>query len=88
MSDVQPGIYRHFTGAVYDVIGVSSDSLDQSKVVVYKCTDGKLRHRPYDTFVKTRGGEPIFVRMNDQRVGRGLFHAAQRRRLKHLAKKL
>ena len=49
---VQRGRYRHFKGAEYEVLGVSTHSETGEKLVIYMSVDGKetLWARPYDMF--------------------------------------
>ncbi|MGN0449343.1 MAG: DUF1653 domain-containing protein [Ruminococcus sp.] len=52
LKKVQRGRYRHFKGAEYEVLGVSTHSETGEKLVIYMSVDGKetLWARPYDMF--------------------------------------
>ncbi|MFT5276514.1 MAG: hypothetical protein ACI97K_002441 [Glaciecola sp.] len=49
------GLYKHYKGNIYDVIGVATHSEDESKLVVYRPTygDKDLWVRPYAMFNET-----------------------------------
>ncbi|WP_349898386.1 DUF1653 domain-containing protein [Parafrigoribacterium soli] len=50
---VEPGLYRHYKGNLYEVIGVASHSETEERLVVYRALYG-LRGmwvRPFDMFV-------------------------------------
>jgi hypothetical protein len=52
-DDVEPGLYRHYKGNLYEVIGVASHSETEERLVVYRALYG-LRGmwvRPFDMFV-------------------------------------
>jgi hypothetical protein len=53
---VKPGVYRHFRGGRYKVLGVAEDTEIQTHSVVYLPIDGehawKLRTRPLAMFVE------------------------------------
>jgi hypothetical protein len=52
--NVIPGIYRHYKGNDYQVIGVARHSEDESELVVYRPLygEGGLWVRPLQMFVK------------------------------------
>lgn len=55
-SSVRPGVYRHYKGNVYQVIGVALHSETREPVVVYKPlheSDIELWVRPYEMFVES-----------------------------------
>lgn len=52
---LSPGIYRHYSGKEYDLIGVGHDSETLAKVVIYQAR--------YDT--EDFGPKPIWVRPYD-----------------------
>ncbi|KRA23118.1 hypothetical protein ASD65_00805 [Microbacterium sp. Root61] len=43
MTDVEPGVYRHFKGARYEVIGTALHSETEEEHVVYRPLDGDGR---------------------------------------------
>jgi hypothetical protein len=52
---VKIGLYKHYKGNTYEVIGVAQHSEDESHLVVYRPTYGErgLWVRPYDMFNET-----------------------------------
>jgi len=48
MTDVEPGVYRHFKGARYEVIGTALHSETEVEHIVYRplAGDGRLWVRP------------------------------------------
>lgn len=52
---IKPGLYRHYKGNDYRVIGVATHSEDESKLVVYQPQYGEqgLWVRPLDMFTET-----------------------------------
>lgn len=60
---VQPGIYRHFKGNEYEVIGVARHSETEEALVVYRPLygDGGLWVRPLAMFTETvdRDGKAV-----------------------------
>ncbi len=52
---LQPGKYRHYKGAEYEVVDVARHSETEEYLVVYRqCYgDASLWVRPYDMFVET-----------------------------------
>jgi hypothetical protein len=52
MQDITPGLYRHFKGNMYEVIGVARHSETEEPLVVYRALYGDhgLWARPYDMF--------------------------------------
>jgi hypothetical protein len=60
MSDINPGIYRHYKGKDYEVIGLAHHSETQEELVVYKALydspefgPGALWVRPLKMFTQT-----------------------------------
>ncbi|MBN7819520.1 DUF1653 domain-containing protein [Bowmanella yangjiangensis] len=51
---LQPGLYRHYKGKDYEVIGVARHSEDESLLVVYRPLYGEreLWVRPLDMFIE------------------------------------
>lgn len=47
------GIYKHFKGHIYRVVGVAKHSEDLSEYVVYQNPDGDLWIRPLAMFQET-----------------------------------
>jgi hypothetical protein len=56
MEDVKPGLYKHYKGKIYEVIGVATHSETLDKMVVYKATYQKegenLWVRPLSMFIE------------------------------------
>lgn len=54
---MQPGLYKHYKGAIYEVIGVARHSETLEELVVYKATYQKegenLWVRPLNMFTET-----------------------------------
>jgi len=47
------GIYKHYKGNVYEVIGIAKHSEDLSEMVVYKSVvDGQMWVRPKEMFLE------------------------------------
>ncbi|MBL7920844.1 MAG: DUF1653 domain-containing protein [Bacteroidia bacterium] len=57
MENVLPGLYKHYKGKVYEVIGIAAHSETLEKLVVYKATYQKegenLWVRPLSMFTET-----------------------------------
>lgn len=60
MADITPGIYRHYKGGLYEVIGVGRIEADNQEVVIYKSMQdkggfkaGSLWVRPLTVFSET-----------------------------------
>ena len=53
--NIKPGVYRHFKGNLYRVIGVASHSEDLSPMVVYQALygEGGLWVRPASMWLET-----------------------------------
>lgn len=55
--DVEKGIYKHYKGNIYEVIGIAKHSETLEKMVVYKATyqaeDENLWVRPVSMFTET-----------------------------------
>lgn len=68
---VSPGLYRHYKGKDYEVIGTARHSETEEWLVVYRCLYGdySLWVRPLDMFnesVDVAGEEvPRFTRISD-----------------------
>lgn len=54
-SQPVPGIYRHYKGALYEVVGVARHSETEESVVVYRALYGEygLWVRPLGMFIET-----------------------------------
>lgn len=52
-ADIRPGVYRHFKGGRYEVLGVARHSETEEPHVVYRAADGSLWVRPADMFGET-----------------------------------
>ena len=65
MSNIKPGVYRHYKGQDYLVYEVATHSETEEAVVVYRTLYGdySLWVRPLDMFIST-------VSVNDQEVPR------------------
>lgn len=50
MPNIQPGIYRHFKGGVYEVLGLARHSETEEWLVLYKNQSGDWWVRPYSMF--------------------------------------
>ncbi len=50
-DDVLPGMYRHYKGPIYEVLGVARHSETQEELVVYRGFSG-LWVRPKDMFLE------------------------------------
>ena len=48
--EITNGIYRHFKGGTYEVIGVGRHSETEEPIVVYKNAGGDIWLRPLDMF--------------------------------------
>lgn len=57
MENVLPGLYKHYKGKIYEVIGIATHSETLEKLVVYRATYQKegenLWVRPLSMFVET-----------------------------------
>ena len=68
---VDPGLYRHYKGGEYRVIGVARHSETEQMLVVYQPLYGEQRLwvRPLEMFVETvtveQGVVPRFERISD-----------------------
>ncbi|OUY06043.1 DUF1653 domain-containing protein [Acinetobacter populi] len=52
MQHIQKGLYRHYKGQLYQVLGVARHSETEELMVVYQCLYGEyqLWLRPFDMF--------------------------------------
>lgn len=68
MKEVTPGVYRHYKGPLYDVIGVARHSETDEMLVVYRPQYGErgLWVRPLSMFTEQ-------VSMDDRTVARFEF---------------
>jgi len=55
MNTIKPGLYRHYGGNLYQVIGLARHSETLEEMVVYQSLNGDygLWTRPYGMFVET-----------------------------------
>ena len=55
MHELQPGLYRHYKGGTYQVIGVARHSETDEQLVVYRCVydNYSLWVRPLAMFLET-----------------------------------
>ena len=53
---IKPGIYRHFKGNMYKVIGIAthSESLEEMVVYIPQYGEGKMWVRPLDNFLSKK----------------------------------
>jgi len=65
---MQTGIYRHYKGKLYHVIGIGRHSESLDKMVVYRCLYGNygLWVRPYKMFME-------YIELNGESVPRFSF---------------
>lgn len=47
---IEPGIYRHYKGDYYDVLGTAIDHLNNTEYVVYRNSYGELQIRRTSDF--------------------------------------
>ena len=72
MTTPVPGIYRHYKGSLYEVMGTAQHSESEEPLVVYRCLYGdySLWVRPLPMFQETVdvAGEqvPRFMRVEDE----------------------
>lgn len=63
MQSIEPGIYQHFKGGQYRVLGLGRHSETEEPLVVYQCLYGNydLWIRPLDNFLADAevDGEPV-----------------------------
>ena len=63
------GVYRHFKGGIYRVVGVARHSETEEELVVYRSPAGDLWVRPKEMFLGTAmvDGNPVqrFTRIGD-----------------------
>ena len=73
LPTIEPGTYRHYNGALYDVIGVVRHSETLEALVLYRpqAGDGTAWVRPWDMFcgqVEVHGAQTArFERLRDAR---------------------
>ncbi|UYF99298.1 MULTISPECIES: DUF1653 domain-containing protein [unclassified Halomonas] len=55
MNSPAPGIYRHYKGALYEVLGTAQHSETEEPLVVYRALYGEygLWVRPLEMFIET-----------------------------------
>jgi len=69
---IEPGLYRHYKGNDYEVLGVATHSETDERVVVYRALYGEfgLWVRPLSMFEETVEVDgvtvPRFARVNDE----------------------
>ncbi len=68
--EIVPGIYRHFKGGVYRVVGLARHSETEEPHVVYLAGDGRLWIRPVAMFLENVEREdysgPRFILVKDE----------------------
>jgi len=62
---VKLGIYRHYKGGEYRVIGVATHTETKEELVVYADTHGKYWVRPKTNFTEIVNGKPRFQLKTD-----------------------
>ena len=71
-NEPAPGIYRHYKGKIYEVLGTATHSENGEQLVVYRASYGKrgLWVRPLGMFMETVEVEgkllPRFVRVDEK----------------------
>ena len=62
---IEPGLYRHYKGNDYEVVGVATHSETGEELVVYRALYGEfgLWVRPLAMFVESVDGRPRFERV-------------------------
>jgi hypothetical protein len=53
MANIQPGIYQHFKGGMYEVLGIVRHSETEEWLVLYKNRAGDWWVRPHAMFLET-----------------------------------
>jgi hypothetical protein len=63
---IEPGLYRHYKGNDYEVVGVATHSETQESLVVYRALYGEygLWVRPLAMFEELVDGRPRFERVS------------------------
>ncbi len=70
-DEVQPGLYRHYKGGEYRVVGIARHSETDEELVVYQPQygEGGLWVRPLAMFLESvqteRGTQPRFLRLTE-----------------------
>ncbi|MEH6822885.1 MAG: DUF1653 domain-containing protein [Motiliproteus sp.] len=70
-GEVQPGLYRHYKGGEYRVVGIARHSETDEKLVVYQPQYGQggLWVRPLAMFLESvqteHGAQPRFLRLTE-----------------------
>jgi len=61
--DVRKGVYRHYKGGKYEVMGVARHSETEELLVVYRCLygDGDLWVRPLSMFIENVDDDGLVV---------------------------
>ncbi|WP_235480238.1 DUF1653 domain-containing protein [Leifsonia sp. Leaf264] len=58
---IEAGLYRHFKGGLYEVVGEATDSETEERVVVYTSADGRLWVRPAAMFAESVVHDGVLV---------------------------
>jgi hypothetical protein len=63
-ADVREGVYRHYKGGKYEVMGVARHSETEELLVVYRCLygDGGLWVRPLSMFIENVDVDGLVVK--------------------------
>lgn len=60
-----PGLYRHYKGGLYTVIGVGLHTETEQPLVLYRGVNGRFWARPLEMWNELIDGRPRFVRLDD-----------------------
>jgi hypothetical protein len=66
---IQPGLYRHYKGGLYQVLHIAQHSETEEQLVVYRSlSQGGVWVRPAAMFLEQVNGRPRFERMPQMEV--------------------
>lgn len=75
MTEIQLGVYRHFRGGQYRVIGIATHTESKDQYVVYYDEDGRLWARPPGMFQEYVPVDGQWVRRFEYTEGRSFSDA-------------